>query len=426
MNSFRTARKPLEVRFDAPDVSSDGGLLLVKKVDERLGLTAGMAACLDDRRKDPIHSARKMLAQRVYGIAMGWEDANDFDKDDLGGDPLYELVLGSTPASQPTLSRFENSVGRKALYGLSRALAQAFLVRHKKKPPQRIVIDMDATVDPAHGQQEFEYYHGFYKSHCYLPLLVFCAADGGPQELVGAILRPGNSHAGRRAAAVLRRAVGLLREAFPRAELVFRGDAGFALPEVYETLEGLGVRYLVSLPKNARLLEKAAPLMDEAVRHRDDSGHKSRVFGETTYAAASWTKERRVIVKAEAMDKGENPRFVVTDIKGDPEDLYDEYCLRGDSENRIKEMKLEMSSGRTSCHRFLANAFRLLLHAAAYVLLQALRAMLEGTGLARATVGHVRLKLLKVAAQVAISTRRILVRLPRGHPHKRLFISLMG
>jgi hypothetical protein len=424
LSSLRRSARSVAIKFDLPWISSDGGLLLLKEADGSLGLSERLGRCLTDSRRNPRHTKTKMLAQRLYGICQGWEDCNDHDR--LKNDPLYELVLGDKLATQPTLSRFENGVERRELYAMSRTLVDLFIERHRSSPPKRVVIDMDATDDPAHGQQEFEFFHGFYGHHCFLPLFAFCSVDGGDEDLVGAILRPGNSHAGRRSAAILRRLVRKLKEAFADAEVVFRADAGFALPEVYETCEKLGISYLVSLPKNARLLTMAAPLIAESRVQKEATGQKSRLFGEISYAAESWTKERRVIVKAEVMDKGENPRFVVTNRLGSPEALYDEYCRRGDCENRIKELKLDLASGRTSCHRFTANCFRLLLHATAFVLLSAVRRMLQSTELARATMGQIRLKILKVAAQVQTSTRRILVRLPRGHPHTDLLQRLLA
>ena len=399
--------------------------MLLKKADARLGLMKRLSGCLTESRRDPRHTNSKMLEQRVFGICQGWEDCNDFDT--LRHDPLYELVLGSAPAPQPTLSRFENGRVRRELYAMSLSLVELFVDRHRANPPRRIVIDMDATDDPAHGQQQFEFYHGYYGHHCFLPLMVFCSADAQDEELVGAILRPGNAHAGRRSAGILKRLVRMLRAGLPETELVFRADAGFALPEVYETCERLGVSYLISLPKNERLQEMAAALMDESrAIHAEGGGKKSRHFGELSYAAKTWPKERRVIVKAEVMDRGENPRFVVTNRSGDPEALYDEYCKRGDCENRIKELKLDLFSGRTSCHKFGANAFRLLLHAAAFVLLCEVLRMLAGTSLCRAAMGQIRLKLLKIAAQVHVSTRRVLIRMPRGHPHAELLAALMN
>lgn len=425
MNTFKAVGKRYEIQFDLPSASSDGGLVVLKKADEEIGLTKRLAACLRERRKGGLlHSKSKMLAQRVYGICHGWEDCNDFDV--LKEDSLFQLALDGKPAAQPTLCRFENGVGRRELYRLGLSFAEFFIDRHRAKPPKRIVIDFDATDDPAHGQQELEFYHGFYGHHCFLPLLAFCSVDGQDEELVGAILRPGNVHAGRRSAAVLRRLARMLKKAFPEVELVFRADAGFALPEVYETCEKLGISYLISLAKNSRLLEMAEPFMADSRAHQEKTREKSRHFGEILYAAGTWTKERRVIVKAEVMEKGGNPRFVVTDMTGEPKALYDEYCLRGDCENRIKELKLDLSSGRTSCHRFAANSFRLLLHAAAFVLLSAVRRMLKGTPLARATMGQIRLKILKIAALVQASTRRTLIRLPRDHPHADLIQALLA
>jgi hypothetical protein len=316
-------------------------------------------------------------------------------------------------------------VGKKELLRMSLELVRLFIEHHQKNPPQQIVIDMDATDDPAHGQQEFEFYHGYYGKHCFLPLLVFCSVDGQDEELVGAILRPGNSHAGRRSAAILRRLVLMLQEAFPACEILFRADAGFALPEVYETCESLNIQYLISYAKNDRLLRMASPLIEAARKEQDETKVKARHFGEVSYAAGSWKVERRVIVKAEAMEKGDNPRFVVTNLKGGPEELYTRYCQRGDCENRIKELKLDLASGRTSCHKFLANCFRLLLHALAFVLLSAVRHLLSGTGFAKSTMGQIRLKLLKVATLVQTSTRRVLIRLPQAHPHRLLLTQLL-
>jgi hypothetical protein len=425
LSNFKTAQKGFEIRFDAPVLSSDGGLLVLKKLDARLGLTARMATRISDARKgDPTHTVLKMLRQRVYGICQGWEDCNDFER--LSSDPLYKQTLEAELASQPTLSRLENAVTYKDLLRLSLELVHQFVDSHKSSPPAQIVIDMDATEDPAHGQQEFEFYHGYYGRHCFLPLLVFCSVDGGEEELVGAILRPGNIHAGRRSASILKRLVLILKEAFPEVQIMFRGDAGFALPEVYDCCEGLGISYLISLARNSKLEALAGPFLQDARAKRRESKQIARVFGEIRHAAKTWTHERRVIIKAEAMEKGDNPRFVVTNLEGDPQALYERYCKRGESENRIKELKLDLLSGRTSCHKFTANCFRLLLHALSFVLLSALRRMLEGTALARATMGQIRLKILKVGVLIETSTRRVLARLPRGHPHADLLRELIA
>ena len=426
MRQCRPLLDRVQVVLDAPDISSDGGLLLLRKTDRRWDLTRRFARCLGDSRRQASvrHSAWKMLAQRVMGVCLGWEDCNDFDA--LKSDPLYTVCLNAEPAPQPTLSRFENAVSHRDLYRMSEELAAFFVDRHRGKAPRRIVLDLDATDDPAHGQQEFEFYHGYYQTHCFLPLLVFAQVDGAPMELLAAVLRPGNSHAGKRSAALLRRLVRILKEAFPVTEILVRADGGFALPEMYAQCESLGLTYLISLPKNSRLQELSKDLMLESREIAHETQATSRLFGELTYAAATWPGERRVIVKAEVMAKGDNPRYVVTNLQGDPETLYTLYVQRGDSENRIKELKLDLFSGRTSCHRFAANCFRLLLHGLAFVLLSLVRELLAGTELARSTMGQIRLKLLKVAAIVEPSTRRILVRLPRGHPHGGLLLSLLG
>jgi len=409
---------------NAPDISSDGGLVLLMKTEERWGLARRMVAHLCDKRrqKSVTHSAWKMLAQRVAGICLGWEDCNDFDA--LREDPLYQVCLNGKPASQPTLSTFENSVGHRAIHAMSREFVRFFIDRHRGKPPKRIVLDLDATDDPAHGQQEFEFYHGYYGKHCFLPLLAFASADEGPMELVGAVLRPGNSHAGRRSVAVLRRIAEMLQEAFPKTQILLRADAGFALPEMYLACEELGLGYAISLPKNILLLYHSSELEDASRAQFAETGLKARLFGEFNYSAGTWPKERRIVAKAEVTAKGNNPRFVVTNLADDPEQVYGFYIARGDSENRIKELKLDLSSGRTSCHRFSANCFRLLIHGMAFILMTLVREGLAGTSLAKFTMGQIRLKLLKIAAIVEQTTRRLRVRLPRGHPHAALLIQL--
>ena len=414
----------LSVRFDQPDTSSDGGLLLISQIDRRVGLTRRLASCLGDLRRGMSvrYELETMLRQRVYGIALGYEDCIDFD--DLRLDEAFKLTVGAVPAPQPTLSRFENARSRSELWAMSETFVELFIRRRRGKAPRRIVLDFDATDDPAHGQQEFEFFHGYCGRHCFLPLLAFAAADDGPAELVAAILRPGNIHAGRGAAGLLKRLARRLRKTFPHSEIVFRADAGFALPEVYEVCESENLRYLISLARNSRLEAMAEPHLEE-VRRKAESAGFARSFHDLSYAAKTWSCERRVVLKAERLVDKDNPRFVLTDLPGEPEELYRRYCLRGDIENRIKELKLDCFSGRTSCHSFRANCFRLLLHAAAYVLLSLLKESLEGTELARASVGTVRLKLLKVAARIVRTTRRTWVHLPRSCPAQRLWRALL-
>jgi len=426
-------RSAATITFDGGSLASDGGVVLVQRVDTMLGLTARLASCIRDRRDPKLvdQPVLILMRQRIFGLACGYEDCNDFDT--LRRDPLFKLVAGRAPltgldlGSQPTLSRLENAVGAKDLVRLSRVFLECFVKRHPATMPKRIILDVDATDDPTHGQQELEFYHGYYDHHCYLPLLVYATADTGQQELIAAVLRAGNVHAGHRMVAVLRRIVKRLRAAFPQAEILLRGDAGFALPEVYEYCEAAEIPYVISLAKNSRLLAQAEPLLAEARAIYAETGEKVRRFGEFRYAAASWAHGRRVIVKAEVLPKGENPRFVVTNLAAlDAAALYALYTRRGDVENRIKELKEDLKSGRTSCHRFLANQFRLLLHAAAFLLIQELQRLLAGTELARAQAGTLREKLLKVGARVCQTLRRIWVHLPSSYPYQRLWEHVLG
>lgn len=420
--------KPVWVRNDGGAITSNAGVLLLRAVDERLGLTARLAACLPDGREPGKvqHSVLRLLRQRLYQIACGYEDCNDADQ--LRRDPAFKLAVGQAPgqrdlASQPSLSRLENAVDSKDCRRLGQVLLESYTQRHRAARPRQIVLDVDATDDPTHGQQSFSAYHGFYQEHCYLPLLVFAQREGQPeQELLVALLRPGNRHAGHRALAVLKRVVAHLRQAFPRCRLHLRADSGLALPEVYDGCEQLQLPYTLSLPRNPRLQRLAEPWLQQAREQYAQCQSNVQVFGAFWYAAEGWPHERRVIVKAEVMPQGENLRFVVTsDRKRSPRAIYKFYAQRGDPENRIKELKHGVHADRLSCHTFWANQFRLLLYAAAYVLLQALRAGLAGTELARAQVTTLQLRLLKVGARVIESVRRVWVHLPSTYPCPHLW-----
>ena len=391
-------------------------------------MTRGLARCVTDRRQ-PAKVRHEMLAlvrQRIYQIALGYEDCNDADH--LRADPALKLAVGRAPteddlASQPTLSRLENQVGWHECWRISEALLECYRQRHRKHPPARLVLDVDATDDETHGHQQLAFFHGYYDEHCYLPLLVFAQAEGeGEQELIGALLRPGNVHGGHRAMSLIRTLVRRLRAAFPECVIELRADSDLARPEIYEGCEQLAIHYTVSLPKNERLIAMAQPWRRDAEAIHAEIGEQVQVFGEFAYAADSWLHERRVITKAEVMSKGENPRFVVTSRTDlEPEAHYRFYCQRGDPENRIKELKLDLKADRLSCHRFWANQFRLLLHATAYMLMQAMRAALAGTEFARAQVSTLRLRLLKVGARIRESVRRVWVQLPSAYPWAHLW-----
>lgn len=421
-------RKPVVASFDGGDISSDGGLMLIAEADRRLGLTDQLARVMPDRRdaKRVQQPWPTVLAQRVYQIALGYEDCNDAD--DLRRDPVLKTALGRLPktgrdlASEPTLSRFENAISRTKLYRMAEALTRIVLDQHAGAKVQRIILDFDATDDPTHGQQQFAQFHGFYDEHCYLPLLVTAKLDGGPHELVAAMLRPGRSHASRGSLAVLKRLVAALRERWPEATILLRADSGFAIPAIYDWCEGNGVHYLIGLARNTRLSPLAEPHLQAAREEHGRTGEKVRHLHECRYAAETWPQERRVLIKAEVTAQGDNPRFVVTNLdEPDAEALYDLYAQRGDVENRIKELKDDLAIDRTSCHRFVANQFRVLLHAAAFVLLCFVRQQLSGTELEAAQVCSLQRRLLKLGVRVRESVRRVWLQFASSCPMQELW-----
>jgi hypothetical protein len=423
--------KPVVTRFDQTQASTDGGVVVLKALDDRLRLTDQLAASLIDRRApDKIrHPLRDLLRQRIFGLACGYADGNDAAR--LADDPLHKLAVGRDPvtgaalASQPTLSRFENTMSPRALYRTGRTLAATVIAHHQQRlqgRAQRITIDLDPTDDPTHGQQAFAFFNGHYDTWCYLPLVATLTFnDEAEQYLVAIVLRPGNSPATRGARGLLRTLVRRLRQAFPTAALRVRVDGGFAGNDWLDVLEVQRVEYVVGLASNARLARRAGRLLGEAYGLSKYSGRTEHVFGETCYAAGSWSHRRRVIIKAEVVrlpgrDPRCNPRFVVTNVRETPATVYAIYCQRGDVENRLKELHDGLALGRTSCSRFWANQFRVLLTATAYVLLQDLRRCAQGTGCATAQVSTLRERLLKVAAWVERSVRRLVLHLPRCAP----------
>jgi hypothetical protein len=420
---------PVRLDFDAPEISSDGGLLLLRQMDDRLGLTAGFAACLDDAR-DPgrvLHNRHEQSRQRIFQIALGYEDCNDADT--LRFDPLLKTVCERTPndalglSSQPTLSRFENAPDGVTLRRLVGWLERSY-VEALPAGTEVVVLDIDATDDQTHGAQQLSFFHGFYDHHIYHPLMLYDAETG---QLISTLLRPGNTHASRGAIGLLRRLIRRLRGRFPQVQIVVRGDAGFAMPRLMEELERLRVDYLFGIAKNRVLRRLAEPAMEWAAELFALSRAPVRRFAGFEYAARSWPHSRYIVAKAEHGTLGANPRFVVTTLRGfDPETLYHAYIQRGLCEHWIKDFKNALQADRLSCSSFAANFFRLLLHAAAYRLLHALRrqAAQVSSELGRAQFDTLRLRLLKVAALVSQSLRRIWVRLPRAFPFAHLFAHL--
>ena len=420
--------RSLVAMFDRAHASSDGGAMLLKAADRRLGLMAALTRCLRDTR-DPAkvrHGLEELLAQRVYGLACGYEDANDAAR--LGDDPIHKLLVGRDAiqgdplASQPTLSRFENGVTRGELLRMSEALFETVLGRQAQRLRGRvrtITIDLDVTDDPTHGQQELAFYHGHYGHWCYLPLLAYLTFNGeSEQHLVAAMLRSGQAATALGALTMLKRIVGELQERFPRSRLLVRLDGGFAGPELLEFLDEVQVDYVVGLPANP-VLKRAAEALLAPMRLRSElTSATEHIYGECRYAAQTWDRERRVIIKAEVVqlkgrERRDNPRFVVTNLKRAPRRVYEViYCGRGEIENRIKELHHGLAFDRTSCTRFLANQLRVLLTAAAYVLMQTIRAAAARTSLARAQVSTLRERLFKLGAEVVVSVRRVVVHLP--------------
>lgn len=425
--------RPLVATFDEQHASSDGGAVLLKAAERRYGLIDGFARSLVDERQlgKVRHTLADLLAQRIFGLACGHADANDADR--LADDPIHKLLLGRDPvagaplASQPTISRFENGHGRQALYEMGRELAASVIERHRHRLHGRarlITIDLDPTDDPTHGAQQLTFFNGHYDCWCYLPVLAFLTFnDEDEQYLCAAMLRPGNVGAAVGARGLLRRLIDLLRIAFPKARFLVRLDGGFATPEIFEVLDAEPrLDYVVAMAENAVLTRHAEPAMVAARTRSDASGQTDHVYTETRYAARTWPHERRVIIKAEVVrltgrEPRDNARFVVTNLRQTPRWIYEHvYCARGDIENRIKELHDGLQLGRTSCCRFWANQFRVLLTAAAYVLMQELRLRAARTACARAQVTWLRDRLLKLGAHVVVSVRRIVLHLPTATP----------
>ncbi|HEX8811666.1 MAG TPA: IS1380 family transposase [Terracidiphilus sp.] len=424
--------KLVVARFDQRQGSSDGGALLLKAADRRYGLIACLASCLrDERQAGKIdHTLEELLAQRVFAIACGYPDANDAAR--LGADPIHKLLLGRDPiaghdlASQPTLSRWENASGPKDLYRMGQALAACVIQRHAQRlrgRVRRVTIDLDPTDDATHGAQQLSFFNGHYDTWCYLPVLAFVTFnDEAEQYLCAAVLRPGNATAAVGAVGILRRLMLLILRLLPGVRIRVRLDGGFAHPQVLALLDAEpAVEYVVAMAKNAVLKRQALPALKQARQLSRHSGQTEHLYGEASYAARTWLEPRRVIFKAEVVRAPgkklkENPRFLITNMKQSPQWLYEQiYCQRGEIENRIKELH-DLQIDRTSCSSFWANQFRVLLTAAAYVLMQELRLRAYGTNCARAQVWMLRERLLKLGARVLVSVRRVVLHLPASFP----------
>jgi hypothetical protein len=420
----------LEAAFDGGRITSDGGLLWLARADSELGLCEAISEHVPEwRARRGRHPLSSLVRQRVFQIACGYEDQNDSDT--LREDPLLKVVCGSLPesggdlASQPTISRMENAATIRSCYQIAQVLFDLYLSQREKEgaAPERVLLDFDSTDDPTHGEQEGSYYHGYYGQHMYHPLLVF---DGESGHLITALLRAGNTHASNSSVAILKRIVRALRERWPEVAIEIRADGGFAVPALYDYCEAESISYTIALITNERLKQMARDLLEAATHEYERTAQKARLFGEDLYEAASWEHERRVVYKAEAMEQGTNRRFVVSTRPDAPKELYEFYAKRGESENWIKDFKLHMKADRLSCHRFVANQFRLLLHAAAYWLMDTLRRKLIEGRSRRMQLDTLRLSLIKIGGRVRELFTKIRLHLASGHPGQDLWHALSG
>jgi len=415
-------RKKVEVNFNGGDVTSDGGVLFLREIDRKIGLTKQISNLIPDARDKRYvdHPIEKILAQRIYGIALGYEDVNDHIT--LRKDPGFQTAINtdSDLASSSTLSRFENSITRETIVEINKTFVETFIASFKKAP-RELILDFDPTDDTIHGNQENKHYNGYYESYCYLPLYVFCG-----EQLLVSYLRPCNIDGAKHAWPILSLLVKRFRQKWPNVKIIFRGDSGFCRNKMLEWCDKNSVGYIVGIGKNSRLLKSSITLRTEASSLCKETEKKQRLFDEFQYAAKSWKHKKRIIVKAEHTLLGANPRFIVTNLEGDPKYLYEEiYCARGDMENRIKEQQLDLFADRTSCHEWWANHFRLMLSSCAYVLMSAIRRIaLKGTSLAKAQCGTIRLKLLKIGAIIIRNTRKIKFLLSSSYPYQDLFCKI--
>jgi len=415
----KLGRKKVTVNFNGGSITSDAGALLLREIDLKLRLTERIASLMVDNR-DPSkidHSVLSMLRQRAYSIALGYEDLNDHNT--LRKDIALQTSVNREVdlASAPTLCRFEKSVTRKVAVGMHKVIVEQFIESHIT-PPKELILDFDATDDLVHGNQEGKFFHAYYGNHCFLPLYVFCG-----KQILASYLRTANKDAAKHSWAIFSLLVKRFRQVWTQVKIIFRGDGGFCRHEMLEWCDNNGVFYIVGISRNGRLESAFAEVVDGAKKEYALTNQKQRKFGEFMYAAKTWKRERRIIGKVEYSDKGANQRFIVTNLDGNPQELYDNvYCARGDMENRIKEQKLDLSADRTSCHNWWSNQFRLLLSSIAYILIERIRAYaLENTELEKAQVGTIRLKLFKVGAVIIRNTRRILFILSSAYPYQHTF-----
>lgn len=421
--------KEVRADFTGGQMTSDAGVLLLRETEKKVGIIDGLSQVIrDDRHKSYIkHQLKGLLSQRVFQIACGYADAND--SNDLRVDPAIKAACGRLPseeelASQPTFSRLENSIRKRDLYRIAESFVENFIASYET-PPEAIILDPDYTDDQTHGAQQLQIFNSYYDEYCFLPLHIYEGISG---KLVTTILRPGKRAKGKEVVSIIKRIIKKIRQAWPKVGILLRGDSHFASPEIFTWCEKNNVHYIFGLSGNSILKTKAGPTLEQARRAFSNDNRKVRVFRNLQYQAGTWHRKIRVILKAEITELGENPRFIVTSLETHkPSFIYETvYCGRGQMENFIKDHKVALNSDRTSCHNFTANSFRLFLHSAAYVLMHALRdKALAGTELAKAQFDTIRLRVLKIGAEVRELKTKLIFRLPSSYPNKDLLQTMM-
>lgn len=420
----RCKTRKVQANFNGGEITSDAGAILLNRADKIIGLTKRISSTINDPRcKGKVnHKIGDILRQRVYGLALGYEDLNDHTS--LRMDTTIQTAVGTDKdlASSSTLCRFENAADRQLCWDINKAFVEVF-IESFKKPPREIVLDFDATDDPVYGDQIGKFFHGYYKHYCFLPLYVFCG-----KHLLAAYLRPGNIDPAYGAWSILKLLSKRFRQVWPEVKIIFRADSGFCrhLMMNWCDKQEKPIHYIIGIARNSRLEAQANPLIKKAREQFEKQDEKQRLFGNLKYAAESWKYERRIIVKAEHTAKGRNPRFLVTNLSGDSQKLYEKlYCARGEAENRIKAQQMDLFADRTSCMNWIPNQLRMLLSGLAYTLIEAIRRLaLKNTELFKASCGTIRLKLFKIGAIILKNTRRVQMLLSSAYPYQKIFYKI--
>jgi hypothetical protein len=417
--------KNIEVDFNGGEVSTDAGLLFLREIESQVGIINKVAAVIHDRRHPGYvkHQIVELLTQRIFQIAAGYEDANDSNT--LKHDPIFKIACEKDDvlASQSTMCRFENATTRTTLYRIGEVLLDIFINSYEK-PPKSIIIDVDDTDDPTHGNQQLSLFNAYHDCYCYMPLHIY---EGSSGKLITTILRPGKRPSGKEIVSVLKRVIRKIRKVWPHVGIILRGDSHFSAPAVYDFCDDYNIKYVLGFKSYKPLLHKAENLMTNARQLYKHSGKPVKIYSEFYYQAASWSAHKRIICKAEYNDKGANTRFIITNLEhAKYKFIYETvYCGRGAMELFIKEHKNHLYSDRTSCVGFHANQFRLFLHSIAYVLMHTFREKhLKKTEFARAQFNTIRLKLLKIGARVVELTTKIKIHLPSSYPLKNEFAQI--